>query len=247
MKFLKNKYFYQVMIIALYVLFFLSISFTGNFKIFVKKFYFPYIIIGILILLFLLKTEVKKFKKFNETSVYDILSFCIFLFPLILFIIVRPTTLPTYTALKRGVQTEFLTQDVLKSLQEKIEIEGKYRKLTIKQLLGLSKSKPEQINERDVAVEGMVYKENGKFMLIRFLITCCAADATPLGVEIEYKQSQKKTTEEVPLEMIEEKDQEFKNDEWVKVKGKVRIENSKVKIIAEEIIKVEPPTDPYLY
>ncbi|MCM8803062.1 MAG: TIGR03943 family protein [Candidatus Omnitrophica bacterium] len=187
--------------------------------------------IGILILLSLLKTTIKKLKKFTEFSIYDILSFCIFLFPLILFIIARPTTLPTYSALKRGIQTEFLTQDILKSLQEKIETEGKYKKLTIKQLLGLSKSKPDQIDEKDVIVEGMVYKNEGKFMLIRFLITCCAADATPLGVEIEY----------------EEEKEEFKNDDWVKVRGKAKIENDKVKIIAEEIIKIEPLSDPYLY
>ncbi|MCM8808572.1 MAG: TIGR03943 family protein [Candidatus Omnitrophica bacterium] len=233
MKVLKSKHFYKSMIFLIYFLFFLSISFTGNFKIFVKKFYFPYIIIGILILLSLLLAEIKKLKRFKETSFFDILTFCIFLFPLILLIIVKPTTLPTYTALKRGIQTEFLTQDVLKSLQEKIEIEGKYKKLTIKQVLGLAKSKPEQIDGKDIIVEGMVYKNERKFMLVRFLITCCAADATPLGIEIEYKENGEK--------------EEIRNDDWVKVRGKVKIENDKVKIIAEEIIKTELPSNPYLY
>lgn len=246
MKILKNKQFYQFLIITFYLLFFLIISFTGNFKIFVKKFYFPYIIIGILILLFLFLIEIKKIKKFKEINVYEILSFIIFLFPLILFLIVRPTTLPTYAALKRGIQTEFLSQDILKSLQEKIETEGKYQKLNIKQLLALSKSKPEEINEKDITIEGMVYKgEKEKFTLIRFLITCCAADATPLGVEVEYKRhKEKKIDELVPLE---EKKEEFKNEDWVNVKGKVKIEEGKVKIIAEEVIKKETPSDPYLY
>ncbi|MCM8773101.1 MAG: TIGR03943 family protein [Candidatus Omnitrophica bacterium] len=154
------------------------------------------------------------------------------MFPLILFIIAKPTSLPTYAALKRGIKTEFSSEDVLKSLQEKIEIEGKYKKLTIKQLLAFSKSKPDEINDRDISVEGMVYKGEGKekFTLIRFLITCCAADATPLGIEVKY-------------ENIEE----LKNEEWVKVKGKVKIEDGKIIIYAENIEKINPPSDPYLY
>jgi uncharacterized repeat protein (TIGR03943 family) len=232
MKVLKNAQFYRILICLFYLLFFLSISLTGNFKIFVKKFYFPYIIIGILILIFILAIEIRKEKRFKEVNVYDILSFIIFLFPILLFLIVKPTTLPTYVAMKRGIQTEFLSEDILKSLYEKIETEGKYKKLTIKQILALSKSKPEEINEKDIAVEGMVYKNEGKFTLIRFLITCCAADATPLGIEIEYK---------------EETGKELKNEEWVKVKGKAKVENGKVKIYAEGIEKISPPKDPYLY
>ncbi|MGC8977135.1 MAG: TIGR03943 family putative permease subunit [Candidatus Ratteibacteria bacterium] len=232
MKVLKNKYFYEFLIFLFYILFFLSLCLTGNFKVFVKKFYFPYILIGTLILFFLLVINFKAFKKFKEISVYEIISFIIFLFPMIIFLIVRPTTLPTYAALKRGIKTEFLSQDILKSLQEKIEIEGKYKKLTIKQILAFSKSKPDEINEKDVLVEGMVYKgeEKNKFTLIRFLITCCAVDATCLGVEVEYENTK-----------------EFKNEDWVKVKGKAKVENGKVKIYAINIEKINPPSDPYLY
>ena len=190
-------------------------------------------------------------KKFRELNIYDTLSFIIFLFPIILFIFVRPTSLPTYAALKRGIQTEFLSQEILKSLQEKIETEGKYKKLTIKQLLILSKSNPEEIKEKDVTLEGMVYKgeEKEKFTLIRFLITCCAADATPLGVEVEYQEPEIKEVQEweIQEEIPQEKRKEFKNEDWVKVKGKVKIENGKVKIVAEEVEKIEQPSDPYLY
>jgi putative membrane protein len=242
MKVLKNAQFYRILVCLFYLLFFLSILLTGNFKIFVKKFYFPYIIIGVLILLFILVIESKRIKKFKETNVYDLFSFLIFLFPILIFLIVKPTSLPTYAALKRGIKTEFLSEDILKSLYEKIETEGKYKKLTVKQILALSKSKPEEINEKEVAVEGMVYKgeEKEKFILIRFLITCCAADATPLGIEVEYKEEKKEEEEFV----IKEK---FKNEDWIKVKGKAKIEDGKVKIYAEEVEKIQPPTDPYLY
>ncbi len=234
MKIFKNVQFYKILVFLFYLLFFLFISLTGNFKIFVKKFYFPYIIIGILILIFILVVETKKLRKFKKIDVYDILSFIVFLFPILLFLIVKPTTLPTYVAIKRGIQTEFSSEDILKSLYEKIEIEGKYKKLTIKQILAFSKTKPEEINNKDVAVEGIIYKgeEKEKFTLIRFLITCCAADATPLGIEVEYKA---------------ETGKELKNEEWVKVKGKAKIEEGKIKIYAEEIEKTNPPKDPYLY
>lgn len=253
MKILKNKIFYEFLICFFYFLFFLIISTTGKFKIFVKGFYFPYIIIGVLILFCLLLIEIKKMKKFKEINIYDILSFIVFLFPLVLFLIVRPSNLPTYAALKRGIQTEFLSENILKSIQEQIEAEGKYKKLTIKQLLVFSKSKPEQINEKDVVVEGIVYKEKDdeKFTLIRFLITCCAADATPIGVEVVYKKKEEqKLYEETPPvpENIElEKKEEFKNEDWVKVKGKVIIEKGKAIIIAESVEKINQPPDPYLY
>jgi len=252
MKIFKNRQFYEFLIIIFYILFFISLIFTGNFKIFVKNFYFPYIVIGVLILVFLLTIEIKKMKNFKQLRGYDISSFIIFLFPLILFILVRPTTLPTYAALKRGIQTDFLSEDILKTMQEQIETEGKYKKLTIKQLLALSKSKPEEINGKDVTVEGIVYKgeEKGKFTLIRFLITCCAADATPLGIEVEYEEKESQETGEwIPTEEIpkEEKKLELKNEDWVKVKGKVKIEDDKIKIFAEEIEKKNPPSDPYLY
>ncbi|MCM8804404.1 MAG: hypothetical protein NC833_04025 [Candidatus Omnitrophica bacterium] len=78
----------------------------------------------------------------------------------------------------------------------------------------------------------MVYKGEGKekFMLIRFLITCCAADAIPLGVEVEYKNIE-----------------DLKNEDWVKIKGKVKIKDGKVIICGENIEKIQPPTNPYLY
>ncbi len=251
MKIFKNKQFYRVFVCCFYFLFFLSISLTGNFKIFVKKFYFPYIIIGLLILTFLLIVEIKKLKQFKEVNIFDILSFIIFLFPLLLFLIVKPTTLPIYAALKRGIQTEFLSEDILKSLHEKIETEGKYKKLTIKQILAFLKSKPEEIDGKDIAVEGVVYKsgEKGKFTLVRFLITCCAADATPLGIEVEYQEPEIEEVQEweIPEEIPQEKREKFKNEDWVKVKGKVKIEEGKVKIYAEGIEKINPPSDPYLY
>lgn len=231
MRVLKNKQFYEFLICTFYFLFFALIVFTGNYKIFVKKFYLPYILIGIFILIPLILIVAKKIEKFKEVNVYDIFSFLIFLFPLLLALIVRPSNLPTYAALKRGIQTEFSSQEILKSLQERIETEGKYKKLTIKQLLALSKSKPDEINNKDVSVEGMVYKEGEeKFLLIRFLITCCAADATPLGIEVEY-----------------EKTNDLKNEEWVKVKGNAKIENGKIKIYAEDVEKTQVPSDPYLY
>ncbi|MCM8806946.1 MAG: TIGR03943 family protein [Candidatus Omnitrophica bacterium] len=233
MKIFKNKEFYDFLICFLYFVSFLVLSLTGNYRIFVKKFYFPYILTGIVILSCLCFVTSKRIKIFKETDVYEIFSFVIFLFPLILVCLTRPSNLPTYAALKRGIQTELsISESILRSLQEKIETEGKYKKLTIKQILTFAKSKPEEINEKDIVVEGIVFKgeEKDKFTLIRFLVICCAADATPLGIEVKY-----------------EKKEELRNEEWVKVKGKVKIEQGKVLIYADEIEKISSPSDPYLY
>ena len=115
--------------------------------------------------------------------------------------------------MKRGIVTEFEAGSVLATLKAHIESEGKYRKLNIKQILAIANKKPSELNQTLVSTEGLVFKEkeeSDSFVLVRFLITCCAADATPLGIRV-----------------ISEKVKDLKQDIWVKVKGKVIIENEK--------------------
>ncbi len=63
---------------------------------------------------------------------------------------------------------------------------------------------------------------------------CCAADAAPLGVLVEYDANRDLTS-----------------GQWVKVEGKVKItregDRRKTKIVAEKVESIDPPKDQYLY
>jgi uncharacterized repeat protein (TIGR03943 family) len=72
-----------------------------------------------------------------------------------------------------------------------------------------------------------------KYHVSRFFIACCTADASPIGIPFEYSGS------------------EYKNDDWVKVKGKLKIikqdDFEKVLIVPSSIEKVAEPEFPYAY
>lgn len=67
----------------------------------------------------------------------------------------------------------------------------------------------------------------------RFFIACCAADANPIGIPFEYSGS------------------EYQNDDWVKVKGKLKVvsqpDSQKILIVPSSIERVEKPEFPYAY
>lgn len=72
-----------------------------------------------------------------------------------------------------------------------------------------------------------------KYHVARFFIACCTADANPIGVPFEYYGS------------------EYKNGDWIKVKGKLKIVRQdnfeKIMIVPSSINRVEEPEFPYAY
>ncbi len=99
-------------------------------------------------------------------------------------------------------------------------------------------SDPNIIKGERANVIGFVYQDsrlgNGQFLVGRFTITCCVADALAIGMGVKWKDAQA-----LPA------------NSWVQVKGTV--ESSTVDgqrlplILAESVESVPEPTDPYLY
>ena len=95
-------------------------------------------------------------------------------------------------------------------------------------------AEPEKFDGKRVATEGMVYRsvKNGEntFMLFRFAVVCCAADALPLVVMVKS----------APAAILN-------NDAWVRVEGIFTIEASngkQVTSIAADVIQSIPPPPP---
>ena len=87
-------------------------------------------------------------------------------------------------------------------------------------------------------VRGFVYRDErfptGTFMVSRFLLSCCVADAAPIGLAVRWP------------------DAEFLDDDaWVWVSGEFAIEtflDERVPVlVAMEVTPAEQPPQPYLY
>jgi uncharacterized repeat protein (TIGR03943 family) len=97
---------------------------------------------------------------------------------------------------------------------------------------------PEAFAGQTVVVVGFVYHDEempaDQFMVARFVIVCCVADAIPVGLPVRYAEAPH-------LEL----------DTWVRVEGtfaagEVRGERLPI-IVADEVTAVSQPAQPYLY
>lgn len=91
---------------------------------------------------------------------------------------------------------------------------------------------------QEVKAIGFVYKEkqygDDTFMLIRFTVSCCVADASVVGLLVQSPESQGLT-----------------DDTWVEVTGHFvtsELENWKLPLVAaQQITRIDTPSQPYLY
>lgn len=91
---------------------------------------------------------------------------------------------------------------------------------------------------REVQMKGFVYRPAGlkdnQFMVVRFEISCCAADAMPSGLIVEWPENA-----------------QYKNDTWVEVRGELQqgnYEGVDVPLLkALAVSRIEPLPNPYVY
>lgn len=100
------------------------------------------------------------------------------------------------------------------------------------------RGEPADFNGDEASVVGFVYRDerfNGEtFMVSRFTVSCCVADAAPVGLIVSTPQAP-----------------ELADDAWVEVTGRfaAREFNGRLMpvLIADTITPTEPPSQPYLY
>jgi putative membrane protein len=86
---------------------------------------------------------------------------------------------------------------------------------------------------KKVRVSGFAYKSDslpaGTFRLARFVITCCAVDARPVGLLV--------------------KDTSVTDNKWYEVQGEFALdkESSELVIISSNIKQIDEPKDPYIF
>jgi uncharacterized repeat protein (TIGR03943 family) len=82
---------------------------------------------------------------------------------------------------------------------------------------------------RSVELTGFVSKTGRPFTLSRFYITCCVADAVPIGVRVLPRAGAK-----------------LDRDDWISVTGVLTRGHREWIVKALQIAHVKPPSDPYL-
>ncbi len=93
---------------------------------------------------------------------------------------------------------------------------------------------PSNYEGRAVTVDGFIQpKENGYFLVARFVLSCCIVDASPIGIYVNQKLD------------------DLQADEWVRVSGKFIVQEVDGKrvlaIDPDSIIKIPEPLNPYFY
>lgn len=150
------------------------------------------------------------------------LAVSIFLTVIIVAFLVAPATLSYQDALSRGTSNIALPASNLISIL------------------------PTDLIGKEVTLVGFVHKINGlgegRFLLVRFLIRCCLADAQPVGIIIQYVKP-------LTLDL----------GSWIVVKGVVTsakitatvgnqsMEVEELVVVASSIEVTNPPQEPYAY
>jgi uncharacterized repeat protein (TIGR03943 family) len=105
-------------------------------------------------------------------------------------------------------------------------------------LLSLLDNDPEAFVGEKATVSGFVYRDEGfeedRFMVSRFVVTCCAADALPVGLYVSWPESRT-----------------LAEDQWVEISGQFELRGIDGKqipvLMAETVTLIDIPDQPYLY
>jgi uncharacterized repeat protein (TIGR03943 family) len=85
----------------------------------------------------------------------------------------------------------------------------------------------------ELSLTGFVSESHGpqEFVITRFYVSCCAADAIPYSVTVLAEQSRAG----------------FADNTWLRVNGVLRNDGNELKLVAESLEEIEQPDSPYLY
>ena len=101
-----------------------------------------------------------------------------------------------------------------------------------------AKNDPQAFDGQEAEVVGFVYRDgrfaDDTFMVSRFIVSCCVADATPIGLIVQWPDAAS-----------------LKTDSWVEVSGAFQageFDGQKTPIlVAQQVQPTDPPNQPYLF
>ncbi|MEN9201752.1 MAG: TIGR03943 family protein [Thermostichus sp. DG_1_6_bins_120] len=146
---------------------------------------------------------------------------------------VQPRPLSGQTALNRGVSPYL---GVSRSQPQAFRPQIDPRQRTLLDWVRTLDVYPDPYNyvDQPVRVQGFVIPEErpNHFVIARFLVSCCAADAYPVGLPVQWPGAE-----------------DLAADSWLRLEGRMAVEQrngtSQLVIVAEQIEPLPMPTNPY--
>ncbi len=165
---------------------------------------------------------------------------CLLLAVAIIGLIVTPKTFASQTALERGI-TESLPVTRLQPQEFKNASKPEARSLIEWVRLVNFNPEPDTYKGQKVKVDGFVIHPPSLgeeyIWVSRFVITCCAADAYPIGLPVKLASGQSRVN--------------FPPDKWVEIQGEMSTEvldgKRKLVIQSSQIKPIPEPKNPYNY
>ena len=157
----------------------------------------------------------------------------------ILGFIITPQVFASDKALQRGVTTDLLGSTRVKPQAFRVTVRPEERSLVDWVRTVNVYPEPDAYKGQKVKVQGFVIHppDIGKeyLFLARFVLTCCAADAYPVGLPVKLQNNQEL----------------YSADTWLEVEGQMVTENlagkRQLTIAATSLKKIPQPQNPYSY
>lgn len=156
-------------------------------------------------------------------------------------VVLPPATLTSATATTRDVNSSTAALDGTTVEEASAADASAYASFSVLDWAGLLRQTSDVAfyTGKQADVTGIVTAADGDpdtFYLTRFVVTCCAVDAQPVGVPVQLAGW----------------DDELDVDQWVRVEGGFQTNRSAassepVALVPESIEQVDQPSDPYLY
>lgn len=189
--------------------------------------------VGLLFLLLAVGLQ-KRPLRTDPASVLSIATSVLCMGICVIMIALPPRPLTSATAQQRGVASQALDTQ---TLMPEAPTNEAYAQFGIKQWVSLlaQTTDPAFFNEKQVSVTGFISpgETDDIFYVSRFVVTCCAVDARPIGLPV-YKQNWRQT---------------YQPDQWVKLKGELSTRSQKPNVVVQPqtITLTSQPENPYVY
>ncbi|MCL4869522.1 MAG: TIGR03943 family protein [Anaerolineae bacterium] len=165
------------------------------------------------------------------------LGWLIVAIPVIFGLLVQPQPLGAAAVGNREINISSVTSVTAPQSQGRINLQVG-EKTIVDWLVEFQRREPTQFNGEKAIVTGFVYRDerfgDERFLVARFILSCCVADASPVGLVVQWPESL-----------------ELPQDQWVEVRGHFEVglfEGLEIPIlIADEVKPIPAPSNPYLY
>jgi uncharacterized repeat protein (TIGR03943 family) len=156
--------------------------------------------------------------------------------PFLLGVLITPRPLGAAALSNREVSLESLTSV---AIQERTAVPRTAERTVLDWLIEFQRAdNPADLSGQEAQVIGFVYRDSrfadDTFMAGRFIVSCCVADADPIGLIVQSAEAG-----------------QFAEDQWLEIRGAFQMGTFDGQetplLIATEINPVGPPAQPYLY